>query len=76
MSQPQRATRAVASQQGFFGEKEYRTVSEQGGVTNQITHIPSRLKPGNRTTNRYSTGVVSTAIQLSGGGGASFKKGS
>jgi hypothetical protein len=38
--------------------------------------MASRLKPGNRTTNRYSTGEDSTAIQLSGGGGASHKKGS
>jgi hypothetical protein len=38
--------------------------------------MASRLKPGNRTTNRYSTGEVSIAIQLSGGGGASLKKGS
>ena len=41
-----------------------------------MTYIESRPKPGNRATSRYSTGEVSTAIQLSGGGGASLKKGS
>lgn len=51
-------------------------MSEQADVTKQIAHIASRLKPGNRATIRYSTGEVSTAIQLSGGGGASLKKGS
>lgn len=38
--------------------------------------IPSRPKPGNRTTRVYSLGMVSTAIQLSGGGGAWARKGS
>lgn len=30
--------------------------------------MPSLLKPGSRTTSRYSDGEVSTAIQVSGGG--------
>lgn len=55
---------------------KYISLSEQADNTKHITYIASRLKPGNRATSRYSTGEVSTAIQLSGGGGASLKYGS
>jgi hypothetical protein len=74
MSQPQRATHAGALQRGFF--RIIISLCEQADNIKQITYMASRLKPGNRATSRYSTGEVSTAIQLSGGGGASLKKGS
>ena len=42
----------------------------------ETTHIASRRNPGNRTTSLYSLVAVSTAIQLSSGGGAWLKNGS
>ena len=51
-------------------------ISEQTDVTKPKTNIASRRKPGKRAISLYSPGEVSTAIQLSGGGGASLKNGS
>lgn len=40
------------------------------------TYMASRLKPGKRTSSRYSLGFVSTAMYESCGGGACARKGS